>query len=274
MELHIPPPGERALILGTKEGLKPADPTNPKTRPKIAIIVDELVCRDVKLSLESGKTGPDQQLKPPLEFDIAEVDLRGVGSPGAMLYDAQLTNPKPVGLIHATGHFGPWAGTSLSADPGQTPLDGNYSFDHADLNTIKGIGGTLSSTGHFSGVLDRILIDGTTDTPDFSLDISQRPVPLHTDFHAIVDGTNGDTFLNPVHARLLHSEFTTTGKVVKVPGRGHDIQLEVDVPHGRMEDFLRLAVKTNPPLMNGTLHLRAGARHPSRVASVSPRNSR
>ncbi len=93
--------------------------------------------------------------------------------------------------------------------------------------------------------------------PNFSLDISNRQVPLHTRFHAIVDGTSGDTLLQPVHARLADSEFIVTGKVVKVDHQGHDIQLDVEIPRGKMQDFLRLAVKTNPPLMNGTLAMRA-----------------
>lgn len=255
MELHIPPPSERGEIFGTKEGRKPADPNNPRTRPKIALIVNELQCRDVKLFIESGKPG-----KEPLEFDIASLDMHDVGRNQAMVYDAQLTNPKPVGAIHAVGHFGPWAGTpsaSADSDPGQTPLDGNYSFDHADLNTIKGIGGILSSTGHFSGVLDKMFVDGETDVPNFSLDISNRPVPLHTRFHALVDGTSGDTYLQPVQARLENSGFTVSGKIVKIKGEGHDILLDVDVPHGRMEDFLRLAVKTNPPVMDGILDMKA-----------------
>jgi hypothetical protein len=256
MELHIPPPEQRKQILGTRQGSKPADPENPKTKPKIAIVVNQLHCRDVKLYIESGKPGKD-----PLFFDISSLEMQDVGRDQAMLYDAQLTNPKPTGMIHATGHFGPWAGATPvsqdTPDPGQTPIDGSYTFDHADLNSIKGIGGTLSSVGQFSGVLDRIVIDGTTDTPDFSLDISNRPVPLHTEFHAVVDGTNGDTYLQPVHARLEGSEFTTSGRVVKVKGKGHDIELNVDIPHGRMQDFLRLAIKTNPPLMNGTLGMKA-----------------
>lgn len=256
MEIHIPPPDQRRGILGTNEGWKQADPWNAAIRPKVAIAVDRLLCRDVKLFLESGQPGKD-----PLVFNISALDMQDLGANRAMLYQAQLTNPKPQGLIHAKGHFGPWAGVQASRrdtpDPGQTPLDGEYTFDHADLNTIRGIGGMLSSTGRFAGVLDRITIEGTTDVPDFSLDISDRPVPLHTEFHAIVDGTSGDTFLQSVHARLENSEFTTSGKVVKVKGKGHDIQLEVDIPHGRMQDLLRVAVKTDPPLIRGLLKMNA-----------------
>jgi hypothetical protein len=170
-----------------------------------------------------------------------------------MTYVAQLINPKPVGDVHAVGHFGPWQG----ADPRTTLLDGDYSFDHADLSTIHGIGGTLSSTGHFYGELGNITIDGTTQTPDFSLDISDHPVPLETRFHAIVDGTSGDTTLAPVRATLLHSEFTAAGTVVNIRGQGHDIALDVNMPHGRIEDLLQLGMKTEPPLMRGAVTMRA-----------------
>ncbi len=260
MDVHIPPPAERNRILGTDEGLRLADPENPKTKPKVAIVVKELRCRDVKLFVESGKPGKES-----LEFDVAALDMRDVGRDQAMLYDAQLTNPKPVGAIHAAGHFGPWAGApaqrsdpgATPPDPGRTPVDGDYTFDQADLSTIKGLRGTLSSKGHFSGVLDRITVDGETSVPDFSLDLSNRAVPLHTTFHAVVDGTSGDTFLQPVSARLAASEFTVAGKVVKTGHRGHDIQLDVDIPRGRVQDFLHLAIKTDPPLMNGTLAMKA-----------------
>ncbi len=86
-------------------------------------------------------------------------------------------------------------------------MKGDYSFSNADLSTIKGIGGILSSTGRYSGTLGGIVVDGTTDTPDFRLSISGHPVPLHTEFHAIVDGTDGDTYLQPVKAQLLNSLF-------------------------------------------------------------------
>ncbi len=46
-----------------------------------------------------------------------------------MKYDAILTNAKPPGEIHSKGTFGPWA----TAEPGDTPLTGEYDFKGADL---------------------------------------------------------------------------------------------------------------------------------------------
>jgi len=239
MELHLPPGRQRGEILG-------ADPLHPHTRPKIAFTASQILCTNVKLVIETDKPG-----KEPLEFNIGKLDLHDIGPEQPMVYEAQFVNPKPVGNIHTQGHFGPWN----ADDPRSTALDGEYNFDHADLNTIKGLGGMLSSTGHYAGQLQRITIDGTTDTPDFSLDISNHPVPLHTTFHAYVDGTDGDTTLDPVQAHLLHSDLTARGKVALIRGEGHDISLNVAMPHARIEDMLELGVKTNPPLMRGALSM-------------------
>jgi hypothetical protein len=175
----------------------------------------------------------------------------GPGSP--MHFDADLTNPKPVGHVISSGLFGPWQADS----PRDTAVSGTYSFNHADLGTIKGLGGILSSTGSYSGILDKIVVDGKTDTPDFRLAISGRAVPLHTDFHAIVDGTSGDTYLEPVKARILNSWLEANGSVVrtKVPP-GHLVELDVVIEKGKIEDLLKLAIRTDPPIMTGIVNLK------------------
>ena len=67
-------------------------------------------------------------------------------------------------------------------------------------------------------------------------------MPLHTDFHAIVDGTDGDTYLDPVKATVLHSSFTARGKIVRMNNPpGHDIELDVALGHATIEDLLRSA---------------------------------
>ena len=261
LTIHIPP------THGPTE-----EDADRSTGSKIAILVDQFECRDVKLLLDPAqpRSTSETARKPPLEFDISTLDLQHVGAYGAMRYDAQLLNPKPAGQIRVVGHFGPWGNKRSAGDPsgqpGDTSIDGDYTFDHADLSTVKGLGGRLSSTGHFAGTVDRLVIDGHTDTPNFSLGLADHPLPLHTDFHAIVDGTDGDTTLQPVHALLgsplAGSAFTATGKIVRVRGQGHDIQLQLEIPHGRVQDFLRLAVKTTPPLMTGALTLHAALHIP------------
>src|SRR6185295_1366625 len=108
-----------------------------------------------------------------------------------MAFDATLTNAVPPGEIVTKGNFGPWH----RDDPGLTPVDGAFTFDRADLSVFKGIRGILSARGTFGGTLGRLDIHGETDTPEFTVTLSGHPIPLHANYHAIVDGTNGDTIL-------------------------------------------------------------------------------
>jgi hypothetical protein len=224
-------------------------------RGKIKIRVDEFVCDDSRLVI-----GTDKPDKDPKVFALQHIVLKEVGPNAPLHYDATLINAIPKGDIHAVGTFGPWN----TETPGESTVTGKYTFQHADLNTIKGIGGILHSAGDFTGRLDRIEVQGLADVPDFTLDTANHPVPLHTQFSAIVDGTTGDTYLQPVNAKLGASEFSCQGAVVNIKGQGHTIDLDVDVPAGHIQDFLQLAVKTQPVVMTGVLtmktklHIRPG----------------
>jgi hypothetical protein len=215
---------------------------------KIQIVVDKFVCDQAELIINTLRPG-----KLPLEFDIEKLNMTSIGPNQPLQFDANLTNPKPVGNIISSGSFGPWQADS----PRDTPVRGTYSFTNADLSTIKGIGGILSSTGQYIGSLDDIVVDGTTDTPDFRIAVSGRPVPLHTDFHAVVDGTSGDTYLQPVKAKILTSWLVANGSVVRMSNpKGHRVELDVTIAKGRIEDLLKLAVRTDPPVMTGLLQLK------------------
>jgi hypothetical protein len=237
LRLNFPPREQRGQVtkLGPEGG-------------KIKILVDRFVCDQAQLIINTLKPG-----KLPLEFDIKNLTMTSIGPDGPMHFDADLTNPKPVGNVLSTGSFGPWQADS----PRDTPVNGTYSLNHADLGTIKGIGGILSSTGEYGGTLDNIVVDGKTDTPDFRVATSMRMVPLHTEFHAIVDGTTGDTYLQPVKARILNSSLVAHGSVTRTKDpEGHRVELDVTIEKGRIEDLLKLAVRTNPPIMTGLVHLK------------------
>lgn len=252
LEIQIPPKDQR------KQGA--SSERNGKKKGKIKIVADEIVCDDSELVIGTDKPGKD-----PKRFILKHIVLENLSSESASTYDATLTNAIPRGNIHAVGSFGPW---NLES-PGDSAVSGRYTFDHADLNTIKGVGGMLSSEGTFEGQLDRIDVHGTTKTPDFSLDIAQHPVPLETRFEAVVDGLSGDTYLQSVEAKLGHSTFTCNGKVVNIKGQGHVIDLDVNIPAGRIEDFLQLAVKTTPVVMRGVINTRAKLHIPPGKVSVA-----
>ena len=230
---------------------------------KMSIAVDEFVCQDTRVVINTVRPG-----KAPLQFDISDLKMKDIGPGLPFRFEAVLVNPKPVGDIQSTGQFGP-----LNEEaPRDTALVGSYSFTHADLGTLKGIAGILSSTGKYGGTLGRIEVDGQTDTPDFRIAVSGHSVPLHTDFHAIVDGTDGDTYLSPVKARFLHSSVTANGKVIRINGaHGHDIELDVVLKQAKIEDLLELGVRTDPPVMTGAIEMRTKLRLPPSDADVANR---
>jgi len=246
--IDLPPGPQRAQLLGPREHVGLADPTQPRTQPKVTLLVDEILCDNAKLIVEVS-----DPRKEPHEFDITHLALHRTHD-GDLSYnfEAQLTNPVPRGLINTTGHIGPWS----IENPRESPVSGDYTFINADMNTIKGIGGTLNSTGHYSGVLDHISVAGTTDTPNFSLDISDHPMPLTTKFDAYVNGTTGDTTLNSVDGMLGHTHILAKGTVMNLKGKGHDIALDATIPDGHIDDVLYLGMKSQPPVMRGgvTMH--------------------
>lgn len=237
LQLNIPPKQDRQQFkdMAPKGG-------------KIKIVVDEFHSEKAELIINTDR--PD---KLPLEFEIQNLSMKDIGPDRPLAFNAILVNPKPVGNIASRGEFGPFH----PEDPRESPVRGEYTFSNADLGTLKGIAGILSSTGRYDGTLGKIVVDGQTDTPDFRLKISGRAVPLKTKFHAIVDGASGDTYLQPVEAILLNTPMTATGFVVKSANPpGHHISLDVTIAAGKIDDLLRLAVRTDPPVMTGTVHLK------------------
>lgn len=265
-------PGDPQSHAGTPHGQISTNDQSVEAAVLASILVKRIDCENAQLILETDKPG-----KLSLSFAISRVQLRNVTAGQPIEFEAELTNPKPVGVIHAAGSLGPWP----ADDPGETPIRGRYGFSHADLSTFRGIAGILSSNGNFEGTLRTVAVDGDADVPDFRLTHFGNAEPLHTHFHARVDGTNGDTWLDAVDATLGSSHILTRGQVVRVRPRdsanaqqyasanlppladsGHDITLKVDVDRGRIEDFLRLANRSQTPLLTGTIVLNASLHIP------------
>jgi hypothetical protein len=105
--------------------------------------------------------------------------------------------------------------------------------------------------------LERIEVVGHTNVPDFRLKNVDHAAPLTTTFHAVVDGTNGNTWLKPVEARLGSSPIVATGGVVEREGEDdRTVVLDVVMAGARIEDVLRLAVKSRVPPLTGGLNLK------------------
>ena len=228
LQIHVQTGGEK----------KAHEPVTEKKPPNF--VIDEVIADGARLETIPAKPG-----KQPLVWDIQKLTIHDTGPNRPMSFVATLRNAQPPGDIQSSGSFGPWR----RDDPAETAVSGKYTFSHADLGVFRGISGTLSSEGSYHGVLERIEAEGHTDTPDFAVSIAGNKGDLATDFHALVDGMNGTTHLQPVVARFGRSTLTAQGVVDTTPGKpGKIISLDVRAVDGRLEDMLRMAVKGKPPL--------------------------
>ncbi len=280
LSIHVPPKSARQA---GKSEAPPKQQDSGKPSMLSRVVVENIECDHAQLVLETDK--PD---KLPMGFAIEHLHLSHLTMSEPMNFEAQLTNPRPVGVIHTTGKFGPWQ----ADDPGASPVEGTYTFDHADLATFKGIAGTLDSTGHYQGVLRELNVEGEANVPNFSLDKFGSPVSLHTHFNARVDGTDGDTWLDSVDATLGASHFTTSGRIVRfktaladdgvTPSSpetvkdslfvgGHDILLDIDIEHQPIADFMRLTNQQQKPLLTGIITVKAKLHIPPGKVKVEQR---
>ncbi len=241
LTVRMPPGG-----LGTRAGTED-EPHVPHAERPSPLLIDRIESRSARVEIHSKRPG-----RLPRVWDIRNLVMTEFGSEKGSPFNAGLINPIPRGVIDTSGTFGPWH----ADEPGITPVSGNYIFQNADMDVIKGLGGRLSSAGTYRGVLERIEVEGTTEMQDFSLDLAGQAVPLNTTFKAIVDGTTGDTILERVEALLNKSVIVATGSVVRtqeVKGRHIDLNLTLDA--ARIEDLLQLAVKAAQPPLTGQVDL-------------------
>jgi hypothetical protein len=249
LEINVPPGGMSLNDEDKPDGDDDAADKDDNDDEASPLIVGNLQSERAVLRILRRKPG-----KEPRVFEIAELDMREVGADSPWPFRANLTNPKPPGRIQTEGTFGPWQ----AGEPSQTPLSASYRFENADLGVFDGIAGILNSSGSFEGVLERIAVDGTTSMPAFALSDVGNGMPLEARFHSIVDGTNGNTLLQPVEATLGATKIRADGGVVEREGEhGRTVELDVVIDAGRLEDILRLAVKGPRPPMTGVMTLRA-----------------
>ena len=183
LQVKIPPgdDDDDAAKAEKSEAEKQAD-----VRSLQRVIIERFEAPDTVITLIPKRAG-----KQPKVFTVHHLVMDSLGVNQTIPYIATLTNPVPKGEIETSGTFGPWN----VAHPARTPITGKYVFANANLDTIEGLAGVLSSTGEFHGPINRIEVQGTTDTPKFQVDAGGLPVPLKTRFTAIVDGSDGDTYL-------------------------------------------------------------------------------
>jgi hypothetical protein len=268
LDINIPPKADRVEQEKIRdEAPRPratggADKTEPGAtdRPETAderrddpikadgVVIDRVDTDDARLVIIPGKKDAA-----PRVWAIHHLTMHKLGAPKSWPFEATLTNAVPPGEIDVKGGFGPWN----RDDPGETAMNGQFTFAKADLSVFKGISGTLSSHGSFDGTLDHIAANGETDTPDFMIAVGGHKFPLHTKYQALIDGTNGDTRLENIDATFLNSHMIAKGAVVDGPKdqHGRTVMLDVNMDRARIDDIMVMAVNTPKPPMTGALQL-------------------
>jgi hypothetical protein len=228
------------------------------------VVIDKLDTVDAKLFII-----PSRKDKAAKVWAIHHLRMYDLGATHSWPFTATLTNGVPPGEIAVDGHFGPWD----REEPGDTPLDGKFNFDKADLGVFKGISGTLRSKGEFGGTLAELEANGETDTPNFTIKVGGHPFPLHTKYQALIDGTNGDTRLEHIDATFLKSHLIAKGAVLDAPKgqHGRTVTLDVNMDTARIEDVMKMAVKSPTPPMVGALKLNTKFLLPPGEADVADR---
>ncbi len=244
--LAVPPPSPEPAAEPTRPLPPPgADTRKAANEDEPAVVIGRITADAATLVIL-----PRELEKFPRRFVLHQLTVRDITKSRPFPFDVVLENPQPQGLVTTSGTFGPWNVDS----PSRTPLQADFRFVDADLSTVKGVAGIVQAEGRFSGVLERIEAVGTTSMPAFDLKVGGRPLPLSTRFTVVVDGTNGNTYIQPAEALLgTGTSIRVTGGVVKAEDRrGRTVDLAMAIANGRLEDVLALVVD-GTPAMRGRL---------------------
>jgi AsmA-like protein len=214
-------------------------------------VVDEVIANGTMVEFE-----PDDPHDKPVMFDVHDAFLTDVRWGSPIHYQLKFRNPEPPGEISVHGDFGAWT----TGHPQDTPISGEYSFEHADLGVYSGIAGLLSSTGKFQGLLQHIDVSGTTETPDFEVTSGGHKVKLVSQYDGYVDAMHGDTFLKRVEAKFGRTTILAEGSVAGTTGqKGKFAQFQLSAQRARIEDLLGLFVSRGRSPMSGPVSLRTRA---------------
>lgn len=230
-------------------------PKNPNSNQEVfpltnsvsgkTLIIGEIVTDNAVVEFVDRNQNEDRFL-----LKIDHLTLDHVSQSDPVTFHARFNNTEPPGEIRSDGQFGPWN----DDDPASTKLSGSYTYEHVKLGVFEGIAGTLSSQGKFGGTLGHIDAEGNVDVPDFNVSGTNHATHLASHFQAVVDGTNGDTYLSRVESHFGRTTLIAQGDVKGHSGQhGKTVMLTVSVNGGRIEDLLHLLTGSIKPAEVGSV---------------------
>jgi len=199
----------------------------------------------------------------PLVFKIDRLTFANFDRRKPITFHVTLENPLPPGQLAVDGQFGPWNSSDIAA----TQISGSYRFTNANLGSLGGIAGTLSSQGGFAGEAKDLHVQGTTNVPNYEVKSVGHPVHLRTEFQAKVNCTNGDVDLQSVRGEFEKTSFAVAGEIAgQANPRAKMAMLQVNDAGGRVEDWLRLLAPDAMPPMTGPISFQARLKVPGGTA--------
>jgi hypothetical protein len=180
----------------------------------------------------------DQQKQPP-EFAFRKLKLESGGPGPALHYTAELTSPKPSGLIRFAGYFGPWA----SLHPGNTPLTGAYTVEYGGSAVLNDVLVCIDSRSGFPARLGNMAAAGTMATLDCVRAPDAEPLPPWSGYPVTIDVKRDVPLLRPAEATLRRPGLVVDQGVVRGTDRESEwVALDVLFREGFVEGLVRSAV--------------------------------
>jgi hypothetical protein len=203
-----------------------------------------------KLSLRDSVLELQRESGPPLIFNVQKVIVRDLAKNKPVRYTLDMTNPMPTGHVLAHGSFGPIDVHDL----GNTPTEGDYTFDDVRLSDIGALRGTLKARGHFDKTLASIAADSTAETDNFSV-ADGRPERVSARVECTINGLKGDIVLNSIDMKLAGTPVTVRGAITGDPKTA---RIDITVAHGRTQDLLQPFLHGRSPIAGAvSLHTHA-----------------
>jgi AsmA-like C-terminal region len=221
-------------------------PVRKHAEAKIKTTVTQLFANGAILDI-----APRHQGGQTVHCSFPQLTLSNVAGNKPIHLQVLMRNPNPPGDLKVSGTVGPF----ISGKVGDIRISGAFQFRHADLSAYKVIRGKLSADGRFQGTLGRSEVSGQTKIPNFEITSSRHSVGLTAEYHAIVNGINGDVAVESAQAHFLGTTLLAHGAIA---GRkAKTVSLDFDARQARIQDLLRLFVSADRPPLDGPISLRA-----------------
>lgn len=134
----------------------PATAAPPKKQEQSKLRIETIVANGATLDLlRPGK--------PPLHFVFQTLQIHNVHAGAPLSFFTRARLPELRAVVAANGTLGP----IRTGHYAETPLSGGFSVADIDLRRISPLSGSGSVSGHYSGRVDRIAVEGKLAIPDF-----------------------------------------------------------------------------------------------------------